>query len=103
MSVLMVNGSPITEKYLAGKMREYDLPEHMASGLFLYLVHHIPPGSFMRALLGNDFMGCVGAADHLNSQRLQEWAQFLYCEMPAGSHGSPENVAAWLRQRKIQP
>lgn len=98
-TVLMVNGHQITEEYLHEKMRGYGLPEHMVGGLYRYLAHHISPGSFLCAVLANDLMGAVERSDDLNAGTLKEWAQFLYCELPAGCHGSPESVRAWLGMR----
>jgi hypothetical protein len=101
-TALMVNGNHVTEEYITERMAHYNLPDHMTNGLFLYLAHRIPPGSFMTAMLSNNFSESVARADIQNAARLKEWAQFLYCEMPSGSHGSPENVKNWLQEREIE-
>lgn len=101
-TALMVNGHHITEEYINEKMREYGLPEHMMNGMFLYLVHHISPGSFLCSVLANDLMGSVERADSLNAAKLKEWAQFIYCELPTGCHGSPANVRAWIGKRELE-
>ena len=33
----------MTEEWVRECMAEYNLPDHMASGMFLYLAHHIDP------------------------------------------------------------
>lgn len=101
-TALMVNGHHITEEYISEKMREYGLPEHMMNGVFLYLVHHASPGSFMCSVLANDLMGAVQHAYHVNAAKLKEWAQFIYCELPTGCHGSPESVRNWISKREVE-
>ena len=74
------------------------LPEHMQEVARLYLEHRIPPGSFMTAVLENDFIGAVGKADQINIHFLKNWAQWVYSECPALAWGSPAKVTAWLSE-----
>lgn len=97
-TVLMVNGKVIDEEWAVAKCAYYGVPDYMASGLFLYLVHHISPGGFLQAVLSNDFMGAVMQADVTNAACLEQWAQLLHWELPRDSFGSQENVRAWLRK-----
>mgnify|MGYP001554809049 CR=1 FL=1 len=74
------------------------IPAHMHDSVRLYVLHGTPrTGSFLGAILSNDFMGAVGRADDANAADLKGWAQFLYGYVPGGCYGSPEHVAAWKR------
>lgn len=100
--VLMVNGEHVTEAWVERKCMERGLPLGMAIGLYLYLAHHIEPGRFLRAVLSNDFRMAVANADTENRRCLLQWAQLLYCDLPANSFGSHEAVMHWLTQRKAK-
>lgn len=72
------------------------IPQHMVGAVKRYILHGIPPGGFLTALLSNDFMGAANKADDENSAALMGWARFLYNHVPAGSFGSPARFDAWL-------
>ena len=72
------------------------IPGHMIGGIKRYILHGIPPGGFMSALLSNDFFGAANKADEENGEALMGWARFLYNHVPAGSYGSPARFDAWL-------
>lgn len=78
------------------------IPAHMVDAVRRYVLRGIPPGSFLTALLSNDFMGAVGKADDENQRALIGWARFLYNYVPNGCHGSPEHVAAWIEKGGIE-
>jgi len=80
---------------------EYELiPEHMREGVRLYLEEGVEPGSFLRAALENNFVQVCAHADNINRERLFEWAEFLWNEMPGNVWGSPEKVRAWIDSRR---
>jgi len=82
-------------------MKDYSkIPEHMREGLERYVEHHIKPGSFLRAVLENDFVLAVEYADKANRVHLAEWAETLYTEIPKGCWGSPEKVQNWLDHKE---
>ena len=62
-----------------------------------YVLHGYQPGSFLTALLSNDFMEAVGRADEDNARCLKGRAQFFYNYVPNGCFRSPEHVATWLK------
>lgn len=72
------------------------IPPHMRDGIKLYILHGVPPGGFLSALLSNDFMGATGKADAENAASLIGWARFLYNHVPTGSYGSPDAFSRWL-------
>ena len=55
--------------------------------------HPYPFGSFITAVLANDFCGAVAHADSHNKRLLVDYAEFLYMKMP-GRTGNP-NVDWW--------
>ena len=74
---------------------------YMAQGLQNYIELGIPPGSFLTALLCNDFMEACRKADDTNRQVLFEWGGFLYNELPIGSFGSPDAFDRWIAHRGL--
>ena len=88
--------SDLKSFYLA-KMDAYGLPTHCRDGLAGYLAgeyKHI--GSFLMAVLKNDFAMAVMKADEINSICLRAYAKFLWLEAPERAWGSPEKVKAWI-------
>ena len=69
--------------------------KYMEHGVKLYVEEGIQPGSFLRAVLANDFMGAVARADSSNGELLREWAQFVYNYLPPVCWGSYETVDKW--------
>jgi len=80
-------------------MKPFRIPEHMHDGIVLYLVHKIPPGGFLTAVLENDLFGACSKADHINIGLLYVYCTFFYTVCPPGCYGSPEKVKAWLEER----
>ena len=79
------------------------LPTHMINGLELYFYDGILPGSFLTAVLENNLVYSFARADMINKAAMENWACFLHWEMPSGSWGSPEKVAAWCEARQVSP
>ena len=67
----------------------------MQNGLKLYIEKGIMPGSFLAAVLANDFAKAATRADSANSELLREWALFLLNELPPECWGSWETVQHW--------
>lgn len=72
------------------------IPGNTQDGLERYLVHKIPPGGFLTAVLENDLMGAFNRADLGNQRAMHLIAKFLYNRMPIGSYGSKQQVNDWL-------
>ena len=89
----------LEEAAIEEKMRQYDLPIYMISGMVNYLVHHVEPGSFMRSLLENDLYESARRADPQNRMILPMWAEFLRMEVPRQACGSKEVVRLWLENK----
>jgi hypothetical protein len=59
-----------------------------------------PTGDFLRAVLENNLMESFGQADDENRNTLFEICSYVYNDMPAVCHGSPEKVDAWLAKKR---
>ena len=78
------------------------LPEHMRGGARRYIEDGIRPGSFLEAVLANNFIDIMSHADYLNEPELKAWAHWLYWELPGRGKRSPwgsqENVNSWIKR-----
>ena len=74
------------------------IPEHVYHGLHRYFEFGGRTGSFLEAVLSNDFSGAVLRADMLNIYNIRNFACFLHNEAPHGSWGSPEAYKNWIAQ-----
>lgn len=74
------------------------IPEHMRSGVKLYIDKGISPGSFLYAVLSNDFMGACCLADSTNGECLADWARFVHNELPMNCHGNSKMVDEWIKK-----
>lgn len=71
-------------------------PEQIKQSLALYVERGLRPGSFLEAVLCNNLMEAVGCADHINLAALPHICAYIYNEIPATCHGSPECYRDWL-------
>lgn len=71
------------------------LPVHMQEAMRLWIERGIEPGSFLMAVLCNDLREAVGRADHINVERLKDYVNFLYNEVPGACYGSPDKCRKW--------
>ena len=77
------------------------LPAHMREGMRLYVEEGIAPGGFAVPVLSDSLVGAYSRADDVNTQRMLDWAYWLYNEAPSGCWGSPEIVSAWMKARRV--
>jgi len=74
------------------------LPEHMRDSVELYIEDGVRPGSFLTAILENNFVEAAAHADETNMYNLYNWAKFLYWEAPSECWGSPEKISRWIEK-----
>lgn len=72
------------------------MTESTLAGLKAYAEERVPTGDFLRAVLENNLMESFGRADSNNTRDMEEIVIYVYNEMPAVCHGSPEKVRLWL-------
>lgn len=76
------------------------LPAHMHGAVKRYVMHGIPPGSFLTAVICNDLREAFARADDENAAAMQNWVRFFYNSTPSGCWGSPEAFADWSKARR---
>lgn len=54
------------------------LPEHMREPARDWIEKGWEPGSFLTLILKNDFVHAASKADHLNQEKLFDWARWLW-------------------------
>ena len=74
------------------------IPEHMRSGLELYILYGVEPGNFLKTLLRGDFYGMMILADPINSHRLYDYFLFLRWSAPGACYGSEARVETWIAE-----
>lgn len=62
-----------------------------------YIDRSVPPGGFIRAILCNDLMVAVLAADPDNARRLAQITRWFVDHAPVECWGDAGRVADWLR------
>ena len=77
------------------------LPSALQYGMRLYLERGILPGSFLVAVIRNDFMQATLRADATNQPLLRSIALWFSNHAPRESYGSPETAQAWLNPRRL--
>jgi len=53
------------------------------------------PGGFVKHVLSNDFVGAHGRADGTNEAHMDDWAMWLFNDIPSSAWGSEEAVTEW--------
>ena len=76
-----------------------EIPSHMQDAIQRYIIDCSAPGDFLRAVVENNLRRAVGSADAVNLPLLPLYVKFFYNRAPAGCHGSPQAVAAWLSSK----
>jgi hypothetical protein len=84
------------EEFYRAKLHASGVPEYMHDGYILYLLHGIPPGDFLLAVLTNNLRDACGRADNDNARALSRHVYFLYNYAPGNAWGSVDDVTRWL-------
>ena len=86
------------------------IPRSTLGGLADYVLHGIPTGDFLRAVLSNDLEEAYGQADDFNTMAMFEIVHYVVNHVPRQAHGSREAYASWVeyhrelrREEKITP
>jgi len=74
------------------------VPRHMRGAVERYVLHGIPPGSFLSAVVSFDLDGAARAADEINARKLLDWVGFFNNYAPGNCYGSPERLKDWIKQ-----
>jgi hypothetical protein len=71
----------------------------IVSALERYVKYHIVTGSFLRAVLENDFMEAILRADDENLHDLLWVVHYVVDNVPVKAYGSKDAVKQWLLNR----
>ena len=82
------------------QFKGFYIPERMMGGIKRYVEHGIPPGSFLTAVICNDFVRACETADDENMRNLPAYANYFYWGVPGRAWGSKEKMDAWMREKK---
>ncbi len=72
------------------------LPDHMRRAVERYVLHGIPPGHFLTAVVENNLRSAVERADSTNVDLLPAYVRFFHTSAPADCWGSPQRVKDWI-------
>jgi hypothetical protein len=78
------------------------IPAHMREAILAYVERGRLMGDFLRAVVSNDLSGAVGRADAQNLPLLPVYVRWFYNRAPAGCHGSPDAVKAWIEEGGLE-
>ena len=66
----------------------------------LYADKGVPTGDFLLAVLEHDLFDAFARADAENERDMREIIQYIYWNVPALCHGSPERVRTWIESHR---
>lgn len=78
------------------KFQGFHIPEYMMGGIKRYIEDGIKPGSFLSAVIQNNFSGACMCADSENIQNLPAYAAYFYWEVLSEAWGSKEKMEKWI-------
>ncbi len=76
---------------------DWAIPSRFAGGLARYVLHRIPTGSFLRAILMNDLTEAVGRADDQAAPYIVDLTRVIYNYVPTLARR--DGVTPWLNGR----
>ena len=76
------------------------IPEHTRDSIRLYVERHLHPGSFVHAVMSNNFILASRLADEKNRAQLADIGRFVYAYCPGDCCGDPATVNAWLTHNR---
>ena len=79
---------------------ERPIRQDIKEAMDAYANHGHPLGGFLTAVMENNLMQALGRADSYNRATIHQICSYVYNEMPADCHGSPERVEAWYRMHR---
>jgi len=86
------------QEALTERMKRFNLPEQIRSGLLYYICFGVLHEGFLIAVLTNNLKDAINNANSINIKLLEEYIRFLYSEAPNDCYGSVEKVNAWIKK-----
>jgi hypothetical protein len=85
----------LTEKGINATLAAFAVPSHLRGGIERWVMLGVEPGSFLTAVLSNDLMRAVRAADRNSWEALPALIGWLTAEAPPECWGSPSRMEYW--------
>lgn len=77
----------------------YTLPLHMHDAVVRWMVlaepHPAMMGTFLRAVLRDQLVESLAAADDDNARAIREWGRFLHNHLPTEAWGTWDRMVSW--------
>lgn len=80
------------------KFQDFHIPEYMMDSIKRYIEDGIQPGSFLTAVIQNNFSQACFRADDENIHNLPAYAAYFYNEVSFESWGSKEKMEKWIKK-----
>lgn len=80
---------------------ECGLPEGSRLAIINYIVCGTKVGDFLAAVITNDLKAAWNYADYQNRQKIGQWVQFMYDQVPAACWGDTESLVAWRAKQGL--
>lgn len=74
----------------------YGVPNHTKDSIENYLLHGLPPGSFLEAVICGELFQAVNCADPENEKQLAEIARWFLHKAPWQALGSVSRMKDWI-------
>jgi hypothetical protein len=75
------------------------VPDAIREGLWNYMAYGLPPGSFLEAVLKNNFQTAILRADSSWSGRsFKDLAKWIDGNMPSYMRGDEKSMTAWIKK-----
>jgi len=82
-------------EYEVPRTYEYPgVPDHLMSGIQLWVEHGLKPGTFLQAIFANDLFRAVQLASDESLKALKPLVNFIYQYLPGGCWG-PDALKTW--------
>jgi len=75
----------------------YSVPNHTKYSIENYLLHGLPPGSFMEAVICGELFQAVNCADTENERQLAEITRWFVHKAPWQAWGSVSRMKDWMQ------
>ena len=72
------------------------LPPHMIGAVVRYVLHGIPPGGFLSAVICGNLYDAIRRADDVNKNALPEYGMFFTNYTPIGCFGGQKIMSDWI-------
>jgi len=76
------------------------IPPDSVDGLKRYVLDHVEPGGFLRAVLENKLIEAFAKADAANRAALHNWCLVVYNYIPGNCWGDSGAVNRWCARRE---